>query len=80
MFTRPACRKSQTQQQDDIAAWLVKPGVDKTKFLEFYNSFSVAGKAGRATQISRGLPGGRCARPGCGGQILHIRFTGQVDG
>ncbi|MEZ5644879.1 MAG: thiol:disulfide interchange protein DsbA/DsbL [Burkholderiaceae bacterium] len=36
---------------DAIIAWVVKQGVDKQKFTEFYNSFAVAGKARRATQL-----------------------------
>ena len=34
-----------------IADWVAKQGVDKTKFLEHYNSFSVSTKASRATQL-----------------------------
>ncbi|MEO8021759.1 thiol:disulfide interchange protein DsbA/DsbL [Polaromonas sp.] len=34
-----------------IAAWAEKQGIDKTKFLEIYNSFSVATKARKATQL-----------------------------
>jgi thiol:disulfide interchange protein DsbA len=37
---------------DDIANWVVKQGIDKTKFMEFYNAFGVAGKARRATQLA----------------------------
>ena len=36
---------------DAIAAWVAKQGVDKAKFLEQYNSFSVATKATRGTQL-----------------------------
>ena len=35
----------------EIADWVAKQGVDKTKFVEQYNSFTVATKAGRATQL-----------------------------
>ena len=35
----------------EIAEWVAKQGVDKTKFVEQYNSFTVATKAGRATQL-----------------------------
>lgn len=35
---------------DAIAEWVSKQGVDKAKFLEHYNSFSVATKVTRATQ------------------------------
>ncbi len=34
-----------------IAAWAEKQGIDKAKFLEIYNSFSVATKARKATQL-----------------------------
>ena len=34
-----------------IADWVAKQGVDKTKFLEHFNSFSVSSKASRATQL-----------------------------
>ena len=36
---------------DAIADWVAKQGVDKVKFLDQYNSFSVATKASRATQL-----------------------------
>jgi thiol:disulfide interchange protein DsbA len=34
-----------------IAAWIATQGVDKAKFLELYNSFSVSTKARKATQL-----------------------------
>ncbi len=34
-----------------IAAWAEKQGLNKAKFVEFYNSFSVASKARKATQL-----------------------------
>lgn len=37
---------------DDVANWAAKHGVDKTKFMEFYNSFSMAGKVKRANQYA----------------------------
>jgi protein dithiol oxidoreductase (disulfide-forming) len=36
---------------DAIADWIAKQGVDKAKFLEQYNSFMVATKASKATQL-----------------------------
>ena len=36
---------------DAITDWVVKQGVDKAKFLEQYNSFSVSTKATRSTQL-----------------------------
>lgn len=44
--------KQRLNTQDEISAWMAKQGVDKAKFLEFYNSFGVAGKARRASQIT----------------------------
>ncbi|MBY0463365.1 MAG: thiol:disulfide interchange protein DsbA/DsbL, partial [Burkholderiales bacterium] len=38
--------------QDDIANWVAKQGVDKAKFLEQYNSFSMSGKVKRASQLA----------------------------
>lgn len=38
-------------RDDTIIAWVAKQGVDKAKFLEAYNSFSVNTKAKRATQL-----------------------------
>jgi thiol:disulfide interchange protein DsbA len=37
--------------QDSIANWVEKQGVDKAKFVELYNSFSVSSKARRGTQL-----------------------------
>jgi thiol:disulfide interchange protein DsbA len=36
---------------EEIADWVAKQGVDKAKFLEQYNSFSIQTKATRATQL-----------------------------
>jgi thiol:disulfide interchange protein DsbA len=36
---------------ETIADWVAKQGVDRAKFTGFYNSFAVAGKAKRATQL-----------------------------
>jgi thiol:disulfide interchange protein DsbA len=38
-------------KEDLILDWAAKQGVDKAKFKELYNSFSVASKARRATQL-----------------------------
>jgi thiol:disulfide interchange protein DsbA len=38
-------------KEDTISAWVEKQGVDKAKFAELYNSFSVSTKARRATQL-----------------------------
>ena len=38
-------------KESTIVAWAEKNGLDRTKFLEIYNSFSVQTKARRATQL-----------------------------
>ena len=38
-------------KEDSILAWAGKQGLDTAKFKELYNSFSVSGKARRATQL-----------------------------
>ena len=43
--------KQRLDTVDSIAAWAAKQGVDRAKFLEVFNSFGVAGKAKRATQL-----------------------------
>jgi protein dithiol oxidoreductase (disulfide-forming) len=39
------------QREEQIADWAEKQGVDKAKFRELYNSFSVSSKARRASQL-----------------------------
>lgn len=43
--------KQALNTQDTITAWAEKRGLDKAKFLEHYNSFSVQTKARRASQM-----------------------------
>lgn len=43
--------KQNLAKGDAIADWVAKQGVDKAKFLEQYNSFSVSTKTSRATQL-----------------------------
>lgn len=43
--------KQMLNTPDLIAAWVEKQGINKAKFLETYNSFSVATKARKATQL-----------------------------
>jgi thiol:disulfide interchange protein DsbA len=43
--------KQNLTKADAIADWVAKQGVDKAKFMEQYNSFSVATKATRGTQL-----------------------------
>lgn len=50
VFTAIHGEKKDLSKVDAIAEWVSKQGVDKAKFLEHYNSFSVATKVTRATQ------------------------------
>lgn len=43
--------KQRLDRPEAIADWVAKQGVDKTKFLEHFNSFSVSTKATRSTQL-----------------------------
>jgi len=43
--------REQINKEDSILAWAGKQGLDTAKFKEHYNSFSVDGKAKRATQL-----------------------------
>lgn len=43
--------KQRMSNQDEIANWVAKQGIDKAKFLEFYNSFSMGAKLKRAAQL-----------------------------
>ena len=43
--------KQSLVKADAIVEWVIKQGVDKAKFTEQYNSFSVATKATRGTQL-----------------------------
>lgn len=51
VFTAIHVEKQNLAKGDAIADWVAKQGVDKAKFLEQYNSFSVATKVTRATQL-----------------------------
>ena len=51
VFTAIHGEKLQFDKSEVIADWVAKQGVDKAKFLEQYNSFSVSTKATRATQL-----------------------------
>jgi len=51
VFTAIHGDKANLSTQDDIANWVAKNGVDKAKFLEQYNSFSVSTKSGKGTQL-----------------------------
>jgi thiol:disulfide interchange protein DsbA len=52
VFTAIHGDKANLSTQDDIANWVAKHGVDKAKFLEQYNSFSMSGKVKRASQMA----------------------------
>lgn len=51
VFAAIHLEKQDLARADAIANWVAKQGVDKAKFLEHYNSFSVATKATRGTQL-----------------------------
>ena len=43
--------KQMLKKPEAIADWIAKQGVDKAKFMEQFNSFSVSAKASKATQL-----------------------------
>lgn len=51
VFTAIHVEKQVLNKTEAIADWVAKQGVDRTKFLEQYNSFSVSTKATRGTQL-----------------------------
>ena len=51
VFAAIHAEKMQLSKGDAIADWIAKQGVDKAKFTEQYNSFTVATKASKATQL-----------------------------
>ena len=51
VFAAVHVEKKDLTKGDAIADWVAKQGVDKAKFLEQYNSFSVVTKTSRATQL-----------------------------
>ena len=55
---------------DAITDWVVRQGVDKSKFLEQYNSFTVATKATRATQLQNAYKIEGVPSLGVGGRFL----------
>lgn len=52
VFTAIHGERQRLSTAEQITEWVVKQGVDKEKFLGFYNSFGVAGKVQRAKQLS----------------------------
>jgi len=51
LFTASHGDKQKLDTFDTLSAWAVKNGLDKAKFTEIFNSFGVATKARRATQL-----------------------------
>jgi len=51
LFTAIHGDKQKLDTFDTLSAWAVKNGLDKAKFTEIFNSFGVATKARRATQL-----------------------------
>jgi thiol:disulfide interchange protein DsbA len=51
VFAAIHVEKQNLARGDAIADWVAKQGVDKSKFLEQFNSFTVATKATRSTQL-----------------------------
>jgi thiol:disulfide interchange protein DsbA len=51
VFLAIHAEKLNLAKSEAIVDWVVKQGVDKAKFLEQYNSFSVSTKATKATQL-----------------------------
>jgi len=73
--------KQRLTTPDTITNWIEKQGIDRARFTEFYNSFAVAGKARRATQLQEayqveGTPAlgvaGRFYIPGQGPRTLAV--------
>lgn len=69
--------KQNLSKPEAIVEWIVKQGVDKAKFLDIYNSFSVGTKANKATQLQNayvveGVPAlGVAGRFITDGQMAH---------
>ena len=57
-------------QPGEIAAWMTKNGVDGTKFLEYYNSFSVQNKVRQATLLVQAYRLDGVPAIGIGGRYL----------
>jgi thiol:disulfide interchange protein DsbA len=68
VFTAIHGERQRMVTTDEITAWVVKQGVDKDKFLGFYNSFGVAGKVQRAKQLTEAYQVDGVPSLGVGGQ------------
>ncbi len=62
--------KQNLSKTEGIVEWIAKQGVDKAKFLEQYNSFSVATKVKRATQLQNAYKIEGVPSLGVGGRFL----------
>jgi thiol:disulfide interchange protein DsbA len=51
VFAAIHAEKQKLDSAEQITEWVVKQGVDKAKFLDQFNSFAVANKASKATQL-----------------------------
>ena len=51
VFAAIHVEKQKLERGDEIGDWVGKQGVDKTKFMEQYNSFSISTKATRGAQL-----------------------------
>lgn len=54
VFTAIHAERQSIDKETTIVAWAEKQGLDRAKFQELYNSFSVQTKARRATQVQDG--------------------------
>lgn len=73
-------QKIDLKTQDKIAAWVEKQGVDKAKFLELYNSFSVSTKARKATQLQNAYAVDGVPALGIAGRFYtNGSFAGNMD-
>ena len=61
----------------DIAAFMSKNGIDGTKFLEMFNSFSVQSKVGRQPARAGQLSSTACPRARHPGQVPHLAEHGR---
>jgi thiol:disulfide interchange protein DsbA len=62
--------KNPLNREDSIAGWAERQGLDRTKFLEMYNSFSVTTKANKARQLQDAYKIDGVPALGVGGRYL----------
>jgi len=68
VFTAIHGERQRLNTPEQITEWVVKQGIEKDKFLGFYNSFGVAGKVQRAKQLSEAYQIDGVPSLGVGGQ------------